>query len=519
MRLEWLARGGSAARREAPAFLVSACGLGFLWQLMRTRALAAALPGLPLRWGLAVLAGTLACLCLAARARPGRPRPSPGAVAALSAAAGALVIACGRLPSAGVPGPAVAACSAAALALYAACLLALLSGWARACEALFERGPRKALACLLASELLGLLFSYVLIYPLGSLGLVSAVSPAASAGLLAAASMLLQDARGPGAGASARPARAPMPRSLTAAVVVLFIGSTLLSDAVYYLTGDEGAYDIRAMHAVTVLVLAASAALVLPRGDARLGVYRVQLFLSAVMICAPIALGAAGSIGTPVGLGIVAAVGSCAEALLLFCAACGRGADGAARGAALMFLLPSMCCDLAGEVALPLLAGALGLSARLGMGAVAVAFGVGFLTYSMVALGRLGGSALEVGDARGRGVSTGESRSGGTGAGSASAGGPADESPRDQGGKEGSPADAREIRLDELAANFGLTAREREVAGYILRGYTAKGIGSALGLSASTVQGYSRSLYRKAGVHSRQQLVSLVEDGETRAER
>ncbi len=56
----------------------------------------------------------------------------------------------------------------------------------------------------------------------------------------------------------------------------------------------------------------------------------------------------------------------------------------------------------------------------------------------------------------------------------------------------------------------GVTAREREVATLLARGYTNEEIAAALVLSPHTVQDHIKSLYSKLGVGSRQELVAQV---------
>ena len=68
-----------------------------------------------------------------------------------------------------------------------------------------------------------------------------------------------------------------------------------------------------------------------------------------------------------------------------------------------------------------------------------------------------------------------------------------------------------------LRERHGLTERESEVMELLARGYTQKRIAEELNLSISSVQTYAKTLYRKLGIHSRQELIDLATQAETRA--
>jgi DNA-binding CsgD family transcriptional regulator len=55
--------------------------------------------------------------------------------------------------------------------------------------------------------------------------------------------------------------------------------------------------------------------------------------------------------------------------------------------------------------------------------------------------------------------------------------------------------------------NLGLSPREKEVAEYLLQGFTFRQIASNLGIAESTVNGYSSSLYKKLGINNRTDLL------------
>lgn len=81
---------------------------------------------------------------------------------------------------------------------------------------------------------------------------------------------------------------------------------------------------------------------------------------------------------------------------------------------------------------------------------------------------------------------------------------PADEAPRHQ---------RFRARCSELAEQNGLSKREAEVFVLFARGRSASRIADDLYVSTGTVQTHLRNLYRKLGVHSRQELIDLIEEG------
>lgn len=62
-----------------------------------------------------------------------------------------------------------------------------------------------------------------------------------------------------------------------------------------------------------------------------------------------------------------------------------------------------------------------------------------------------------------------------------------------------------------LAAEHGLSSREAQICSYLARGRSQTYIRDAPFLSKNTVATHVRRLYAKLGVHSKQQLIDLVE--------
>ena len=76
------------------------------------------------------------------------------------------------------------------------------------------------------------------------------------------------------------------------------------------------------------------------------------------------------------------------------------------------------------------------------------------------------------------------------------------------GSDDGRPARSDVCRT--LGKEFSLTDRELQVLELLSAGYGQKGVAAELGLTTNTVHSYTKSLYAKTGIHSRQEAVDLV---------
>ena len=72
-------------------------------------------------------------------------------------------------------------------------------------------------------------------------------------------------------------------------------------------------------------------------------------------------------------------------------------------------------------------------------------------------------------------------------------------------------SDTFEEACSRIAEQHGLTNRESEILAYALRGRTSERIATELVISKSTVDTHLRRIYAKCGVHSRQELIDLME--------
>ena len=75
--------------------------------------------------------------------------------------------------------------------------------------------------------------------------------------------------------------------------------------------------------------------------------------------------------------------------------------------------------------------------------------------------------------------------------------------------------DNRRQRLDavedRLVDTYGFTSREAQVAVLFASGYSLGRVAEELEITKGTAQGYSRSAYRKAGIHSKDELIDLCQ--------
>jgi DNA-binding CsgD family transcriptional regulator len=61
-----------------------------------------------------------------------------------------------------------------------------------------------------------------------------------------------------------------------------------------------------------------------------------------------------------------------------------------------------------------------------------------------------------------------------------------------------------------ISATYGLTARERELTGLVLKGCKTSEIAERLYISPHTVQGHLKAIFAKTGVRSRRELVARL---------
>ena len=84
---------------------------------------------------------------------------------------------------------------------------------------------------------------------------------------------------------------------------------------------------------------------------------------------------------------------------------------------------------------------------------------------------------------------------------------------KDAVGRSGEPArPSREEIVLSIGRGAGLTPREIEIMGLVIEGNSQKRISEKLTLSYGTVQWYMKAIYRRLDIHSKQDLVDLVQE-------
>lgn len=72
--------------------------------------------------------------------------------------------------------------------------------------------------------------------------------------------------------------------------------------------------------------------------------------------------------------------------------------------------------------------------------------------------------------------------------------------------------DARlELTVDTLAREHGLSERQREILLLVAHGDTPRALGNKLGIAPGTVKAHMQHIYKKLGVHSKEELDALMQ--------
>lgn len=531
---------GAAASGSALALLV--VGMSFFWQFLRdANSMTLFVPCAPFGASLSprmlvlafyALALVSACVLSASpRVRSALVRPAPLAVL------GVLVTALGAGVHAADAFGWAAGTAVAAVQLAEACLLALLFAaltafWAGVCSEMMEGGDQRATWGVLGSSLASLVFSFALFTLMPVKSLFPLAIPLAAA-LLAALYGFRFPGRAGGDGrggenaagcdresrrrAAARSAQTasggralrlwrPAPaQALFAVLVGVLIISTCAKGMYDVLVAGSIDTSMQLKHFITIAELAAIMLVCLCAA----GVERLA-FLGWAVLTGGLVTGLAlmsftGSATImQVGLGTVAAARTCCEAFVFILVA-SRGAGGRAPRLALRaFAVPELVACLVGYGLLPAAltaAGSEGVGALVGF--VSVGLGVAVVACAFLLMASFALRGLDGRGDAGAGAQRVDAAAGVDAGADVPGRVLADRAPGDRGEVAG--------RIEALGERCGLTPREREVAAYVFRGYSAKRIAEIDCVSLNTVQTHTRNVYRKLGVHSRQDLIDLVE--------
>lgn len=74
---------------------------------------------------------------------------------------------------------------------------------------------------------------------------------------------------------------------------------------------------------------------------------------------------------------------------------------------------------------------------------------------------------------------------------------------------QASSIDPTERAIAVIAEQYALSPRESEIALLVVKGYTLPMIGEKLFISTDTVRSHSKGLYKKLGIHKKQELIAL----------
>lgn len=531
---------GAAASGSALALLV--VGMSFFWQFLRdANSMTLFVPCAPFGASLSprmlvlafyALALVSACVLSASpRVRSALVRPAPLAVlGVLATALGAGVHAADAFGWAA--GMAVAAVQLAEACLFALLFAALTAFWAGVCSEMMEGGDQRATWGVLGSSLASLVFSFALFTLMPVKSLFPLAIPLAAA-LLAALYGFRFSGRAGGDGrggenaagcdresrrrAAARSAQTasggralrlwrPAPaQALFAVLVGVLVISTCAKGMYDVLVAGSIDTSMQLKHFITIAELAAIMLVCLCAA----GVERLA-FLGWAVLTGGLVTGLAlmsftGSATImQVGLGTVAAARTCCEAFVFILVA-SRGAGGRAPRLALRaFAVPELVACLVGYGLLPAAltaAGSEGVGALVGF--VSVGLGVAVVACAFLLMASFALRGLDGRGDAGAGAQRVDAAAGVDAGADVPGRVLADRAPGDRGEVAG--------RIEALGERCGLTPREREVAAYVFRGYSAKRIAEIDCVSLNTVQTHTRNVYRKLGVHSRQDLIDLVE--------
>ena len=471
-----LAKGGASRKGQRDVAMV--VGLAFYWQFYRWAnvknvvADARGFPDgglLPLAFYGAVLAIALALLLL--RGLPARLASPRLALAAGAAASAALA---GAWGGALMLDEGVAVLAAASFALSACSFTVLTLAWARRCRMAARADAKRAVLLVCLSSLASFALASANSLVANDHALLAVIAPSASA-------LCLRLDGGPFKREAARLSLLSAPASrpvvvVLVALLVLIVCMKGVSDA-FYSTGSSAMLYLK--HFITVVELAAIIFACLFATDLGRFAFAGWVVLVGGVLSGLSLLFFPGepSAAFQFGLGTVTAGRTCLELFVFVLATCLSDRD-ELRSTLMLLVVPETAGCLIGYGALPFALRSMGAAGgewfgALSLGACAITVASTLLAMSLLAL---------------KGI---------------------ERPPQPPASVEAPEVDF--CRFDEVARRFSLTKREVETARLFYRGYSTKRIAELHYVSLNTTQSHLRSVYRKTGVHNRQQLIDLVE--------
>lgn len=358
----------------------------------------------------------------------------------------------------------------------------LALAWARVCRSMALDDPKRLVYALCVSSLASIFVSLAFSLQVPRLEFLVVVAPACSA------LCLWCSVRGGEPTASAAVLNrtelvaARVPSGVVAVLVLLLAFVVCIKGAsdLLYLDGSRSTLYIKHFVTIAELVIIISVCL-FAAGMSRFA------FLGWAVLVGGVVSGLVVLFSFPdsssafqFGLGTIAAAKTCLE-LFMFIVVASARRDDAARSILLLLVVPETVAYLLGCGVLPLVFGMASISAEGSIGFLSLAAGAVIAVSTFLIMGSLALKSLDDVEAADD-SSTGEDAE-----------------------------DDGAYRFDQVTAAYDLTKRESETAYLFFKGYSAKRIAELHFVSLNTTQSHLRSVYKKLDVHSRQDLIDLVE--------
>lgn len=374
---------------------------------------------------------------------------------------------------------------------FAASFVALAIAWSDCFRGLAQLDIKSVVYCVCISSLVSLVVSFGLFSLSPVPEIFPVIVPLASALPLAYAKKAMAApsrgaARNKAGRESKRNSLTMAPRGLIPVLVVLLVIAVCVKGMYDTLVVNSSESGLYLKHFITIVELACIMAICLFAVKMEKVAFLGWFVLVGGLVSGLVMVSLSDSdLFLQVGLGTITAARTCFEVFVFSLVVGAMGKSGSARTMLLLLVVPESISCLLGYFVIPEILLAAGFSVLPTVGFISLGLGIAvavcsFLVASFFALKGLDAVTPESVEREHR---------------------------------SGSIEPHSEERLDRIAEEYGLTRREREIADYVFRGYSAKRIAELQYLSLNTVQSHTRNLYRKIDIHSRQELIDLVDAG------